>query len=166
MVEKKTFFGARYRGTIYRTKMNKVTAQNAPKNMAPKKRTFMGHSSTKVSLFSHKIKMMLSSKLPELWWLLILTHSNYIMIKVPGLAFILAESILWTLAYKVSNGTGESSYEAWAQSGTHHGGAGCSHNPANTCESMYKSPSVDAWSDVKEVIIHYKCITLEFLCST
>ena len=71
--------------------------------------------------------------------------------KNPGLIFVLAESILWTLAYKVSNGTGELSYEAWTQPGTYHGGPGCSHNPSNTCESIYKSSLVDAWSDVQEV---------------
>ena len=55
------------------------------------------------------------------------------------------------MAFKISTGTGDVSYDAWSQPGVHDGGPGCSPRPGIPCSSIYKDVVVDKWSSVEQV---------------
>ena len=55
------------------------------------------------------------------------------------------------MAFKISAGTGDVSYDAWSQPGVHDGGPGCSPRPGIPCSSIYKDVVVDKWSSVEQV---------------
>ena len=55
------------------------------------------------------------------------------------------------MAFKISAGTGDVSYDAWSQPGVHDGGPGCSPHPGIPCRSIYKDVAADEWNNIEQV---------------
>ena len=67
------------------------------------------------------------------------------------LKFVNPVPLAWKMAFKISAGTGDVSYDAWSQEGVHDGGAGCSLDPGTPCSGIYKDAVVDDWNNISQV---------------